>query len=176
MIITESELRRIIRSVIIEEAAINEGPRFDNFMRQAGLAGAIGASALGAMGGMGPSTPAHALKPSQSISQLSPRTKELFKKVFDLVEKVSYPKKSRFNKKQDAERLIEIIEESSRSCDWDELLDPANANRIEDLVFGYRNARSFLMSNLAERGEDEARDMSYEVQHLLQRLHGVSRH
>ena len=176
MLITENELRRIIRQVIIEEAAINEGPRFDNFMQKAGLAGAFTAAGMGGMGGIGPSAPAHALKPSQSISQLESRTKELFKKVFDLVEKVSYPKKSKFNKKQDAERLIKIIDESSPSCDWDELLDPANANRIENLVFGHGNARSFLMSNLAERGKDEAMDMSYEVQHLLQRLHGVSRY
>ena len=171
MLITESELRRIIRQVIIEEAAINEGPRLDNFMRQAGLAGAIGASALGAMGGMGPSAPAHAYELPASISQMSPQAQRVLEKVTRL----SKMKKSNASK-EDVERLIVIINKTGRGCDWDELLDSANADRIEDLIFPRTgDLDSFFMITKSEHGRQEAHRLSLELQHLLQKLHGVNR-
>ena len=175
MLITESELRRIIRQVIIEEAAINEGPEFDNFMRQAGYAGAIGAAGLGAMGGMGPSAPAHAYELPASISQMSPQTQRVLEKV----SRLSKMKKSNASEK-DVERLIVIInksgDQSGFRCDWDELLDSSNADRIEDLIFPRTGAPdSFFMITKKAHGRQEAHRLSLELQQILQKLHGVNR-
>ena len=140
MIITESELRSIIRQVIIEEAAMSEGPRFDNFKRNLGRkvgnfalgAGALTAT-LGGMGNVG----------AQNLSREDVTQIEYVKKNYEhnaqrveaILEKAGLPTDgSKISDPQEL-ALYKFITDNPWA-DWERILNPSPNDNVENIIHG----------------------------------------